>query len=267
MIPEEIFSYYRSENEQERLERGLGVLEFARSREVIWPLLPNAPATVYDVGGGTGPYARWLVQKGYAVYLLDAAPHHVERAQEIPGLASAVLGDARALPFADETADAVLLQGPLYHLTEKEDRLRTLREVKRVLRPDGRVFAAGISRAAYALTGLQRGWLFEEDFLPFVREQLQSGVHKTPSEHPERFTTSYFHRPEELAEEVREAGFEVEGLVGLEGPGWTVPDFKTVVMDPDKRKRLLELARALESIPDLSPHILAWGSKRGSTDG
>ena len=263
MIPEEILTYYRSENEQERLGRSLGVLEFARSREVIGPLLPNAPATIYDVGGGTGPYARWLVQKGYEVHLLDAAPHHVEKAQEIPGLGSAVVGDARSLPFADETADAVLLQGPLYHLTEREGRLKTLREVRRVLRPGGRVFAAGISRAAYALYGLHQGWLFDEDFLPFIRERISTGIHKTPPTRPDLFTTSYYHRPEELAEEVREAGFELEGLVGLEGPGWTVPDFKTVVIEPDERERLLELARALASIPDLSPHILAWGVKRG----
>ena len=263
MLSEEILTYYQNKPEQERFSGGLGVLEFARTREIITPLLSSAPRVVYDIGGGTGPYARWLVDQGYEVHLLDAAPHHVEMAGEVPGLASAVHGDARSLPFADASADAVLLLGPLYHLTEKEDRLQVLREVKRVLRPGGRVFAAGISRAAYALTGTQRGWLFEEDFLPHVHEQLRSGVHQTPTAHPERFTTSYFHRPDELAEEVREAGFQLEGLVGLEGPGWTIPDFKEVVMESDKREKLLELAKLLENIPDLSPHILTWGAKRG----
>ena len=263
MLSEEILAYYQNKPEQERFSGGLGVLEFARTQEVIEPLLPDVPATIYDIGGGTGPYARWLTEKGYVVHLLDAAPHHVEMASEIPGLASAVHGDARVLPFADESADAALLLGPLYHLIEKEDRLCVLREVKRILRPGGRIFAAGISRAAYALTGTQRGWLFEEDFLPHVQEQIFSGIHQTPSAHPERFTTSYFHRPDELTEEVREADFEVEGLVGLEGPGWTVPDFREAVMEPDKREKLLELARLLENFPDLSPHILVWGTKRG----
>ena len=258
----EVLSYYREDRERDRLGRGLGVLEFARTREVLEPLLPNAPATVYDIGGGTGPYARWLVEKGYEVHLLDAAPLHVEMAQEIPGLASAVHGDARSLPFTDASADAVLLLGPLYHLTERTDRMQALKEVARVLRPNGRVFAAGISRAAQALVGARRGW-FEEGFLSFVQEQIASGVHKTPPTRPDLFTTAYFHRPAELSEEVREAGFEVGGLVGLERPGWTVPDFEVAVTEPDKRERLLTLARILESIPDLSPHILAWGSKRG----
>lgn len=263
MLSEEILTYYQNKPEQERFSGGLGVLEFARTKEVITPLLPDAPATIYDIGGGTGPYARWLTQRGHEVHLLDAAPHHVEIASEIPRLASAVHGDARALPFADESADATLLLGPLYHLIEKADRLQVLREVERVLRPGGRIFTAGISRAAYALTGTQCGWLFEEDFLPLVKEQLVSGVHKTPPGHPERFTTAYFHHPDELAEEVREAGFELEGLVGLEGPGWIAPDFKEAVMEPEKRETLLALARLLEDTPELSPHLLAWGSKRG----
>ena len=263
MLPEDILEYYRNKPEGERLSEGLGVLEFARTREVVGPLLPRVPAAVLDIGGGTGPYARWLADLGYEVHLLDAAPHHVEIASGIPGLASAVYGDARSLPFADRSADAVLLFGPLYHLTEKEDRLLALREAARVLRPGGRVFAAAISRAAQALVGVQRGWLFEEDFLPLVREQISSGVHETPPTRPGLFTTAYFHRPEEFVQEVDEAGFGAEGLVGLEGPGWFVPDFKTVVTEFDKRQKLLELAKLLETIPDLSPHILAWGTKRG----
>ena len=52
-------------------------------------------------------------------------------------LASIRQGDARALPFADASADALLLLGPLYHLQERADRLRALREAARVLRPGG----------------------------------------------------------------------------------------------------------------------------------
>ncbi len=263
MLSEEILTYYRNKPEQERFSGGLGVLEFARTKEVIAPLLPNAPGAVYDIGGGTGPYARWLAERGHEVHLLDAAPHHVEMASKIPGLASAVHGDARALPFADDSASAVLLLGPLYHLIEKEDRLQVLQEVKRVLRPGGRIFAAGISRAADALAITQRGWLFDEGLLASLRAQFSSGVHRTPPSRPEFFTTAYFHHPDELTEEVCEADFEVEGLAGLEGPGWIAPDFKEAVMEPDKREKLLELARLLENFPDLSPHILAWGTKRG----
>ena len=79
---------------------------------------------------------------------------------------SATLGDARKLAFPDRSADAVLLLGPLYHLTERADRLAALREARRVLRPGGVVFAAAISRFASLLDGLARDLLDDPDFRP-----------------------------------------------------------------------------------------------------
>ena len=74
-----------------------------------------------DVGGGPGVYAVWLAGLGYEVALLDPVELHVTQARAA-GVARAEVGDARALPFADGSADAVLLLGPLYHLHEADDR-------------------------------------------------------------------------------------------------------------------------------------------------
>ncbi|MEV4333334.1 class I SAM-dependent methyltransferase [Streptomyces sp. NPDC049597] len=62
--------------------------------------------------------------------------------------ASAELGDARALTAAGSTYDVVLLLGPLYHLLDREDRLKALAEAGRVVRPGGLVAAATIGRYA-----------------------------------------------------------------------------------------------------------------------
>lgn len=55
------------------------------------------------------------------------------------------------------TADAVLFFGPLYHLTDSEERLNALREAHRVLRAGGVLLAVAISRFASALDGIGRG--------------------------------------------------------------------------------------------------------------
>jgi ubiquinone/menaquinone biosynthesis C-methylase UbiE len=86
------------------------------------------PATVVDVGGGAGAYAMPLASAGYQVHLIDPVPLHVEQAaaasrQAGTSLTGISAGDARDLPVADHSADAVLLLGPLYHLTSREDRL------------------------------------------------------------------------------------------------------------------------------------------------
>src|SRR5439155_3194415 len=109
------------------------------------------------------------------VHLVDIAPLHVElaskasqRQPDFP-LVSATVGDALALAWEDRSIDAVLLFGPLYHLTNREDRLKALRESYRVLKPGGRLLAAGISRFASTLDGLRRGYLKDGAFEQIVR--------------------------------------------------------------------------------------------------
>jgi ubiquinone/menaquinone biosynthesis C-methylase UbiE len=156
--------HYEEGREHGRLASVHGQLEFVRSCDLLHRFLPAPPAVILDVGGGTGPYAFHLARAGYEVHLVDAVELHAEQARSHQSeqgveLTSIRVGDARALEFAEASADAVLLMGPLYHLTEREERLQALREAHRVLRTGGVVFAVGISRFASALDGLLSGHL------------------------------------------------------------------------------------------------------------
>lgn len=55
------------------------------------------------------------------------------------GRAPRVGGDIRALPFPDASQDIVAVHGGLHHLPRLSDLEATLREVRRVVRPDGRI--------------------------------------------------------------------------------------------------------------------------------
>ena len=131
MDPEVRAFYVDGFREDERLRlRAHGVLERVRTQELLARFLPPPPATVLDVGGGTGVHADWLAQRGYSVHVIDPVEEHVTLAGRIPNVSSAV-ADARCLSQADESQDAVLLLGPLYHLPEREGRFQALREARR----------------------------------------------------------------------------------------------------------------------------------------
>lgn len=60
------------------------------------------------------------------------------------------MGDARSLPFTDNSFDAVILMGNSFgYFAEMDDDLRVLREVRRVLRPYGRILIDVVDREQF----------------------------------------------------------------------------------------------------------------------
>jgi ubiquinone/menaquinone biosynthesis C-methylase UbiE len=268
-----IADYYQRTAEETRLDVGPFQLERLRTRELIERHASPPPATVLDVGGAAGAYAFWLAERGYEVHLVDAAARLVEEArrrnaQTKRPLASCRVGDARQLPFEDASADVVLLLGPLYHLTDAKDRARALSEAARVLVPRGVLFVAGISRCASALDGLARELFQDQRFAAIVERDLRDGQHRNETERLDFFTTAFFHRPEDLRAEVTAAGVKLEGLYGIEGPGWLLSDLAERWANPRRREDVLRVARMLESEPSvagISAHLLAVARRAGST--
>ncbi len=91
----------------------------------------------------------------------------------LPGVTTQV-GDARRLPAADDSVDAVLMLGPLYHLTDPADRTSALCEAMRVLRPGGVLIAAAISRYLSVLETGTRGTL-DDTLTLAVRDVIATG--------------------------------------------------------------------------------------------
>ncbi|MBD2742297.1 class I SAM-dependent methyltransferase [Coleofasciculus sp. FACHB-1120] len=270
LLPDEALLHYEGGREAERLLNSVGQLELARTQELLSRYLPPPPATIFDVGGGTGIYAFWLAQQGYEVHLIDAVPLHIEQAQrssesqQARPLASMAVGDARQLNREEASVDVVLLLGPLYHLTERSDRMTALAEAHRILRNGGIVFAAGISRFASTLAGLFEGKLDDPEFVKIVQGDLTDGQHRNPNNHPDYFTTTFFHHPEELKTEIEEAGLQCQGVFAIEGPGWLLQNFEERWGDSARRERLLEAIRWLETEPStlgMSAHMMAIAHK------
>lgn len=260
---DQVRAYYTGYDEMGRTEdSALNRLMTLRTRELFRRFLPHTPAVIADVGGGPGVHARWLADHGYDVHLRDLVPLHIEQASAAGGgVASIAIGDARQLDLADESCDAVLLMGPLYHLQDRGDRMACLIEAMRILRPDGVLMAEAISRVAALLDSLRANAL-TPDHYDVATEILATGNHSPGPDGP--FTTAHMHAPTDLAGEIIAAGFDFHRLISVEGAAWSFGDLEERLADPYELELLLRVSRDLESDPSLvghAPHIMAIATR------
>ena len=258
--------FYESQyNEDERMMRR--PLEFLRCKEIISRYLSQSKMEIADIGGATGVFSYWLAGMNHDVHLLDYTPSHIEQAKENGKknnitLASYTCGDARRVPYHDKRFDLVLEMGPLYHLQNREDRIRCLLEAKRILKDDGVVICEIISRYANLFEGFQKKLIDDERFLEILDESLVTGKH-TPDD-TSYFTTAYFHTQREIISELKDAGFVDISVIPVEGVG-SVFDDKEYFQNEHNIKLLLKYIRETESVPELlgvSNHLIAIGKKR-----
>lgn len=196
--------FYDSCAEREWLRMERHKMEFALNTRALREYLP-ARAAILDVGGGPGRYSIHLAQQGHEVTLLDLSAANVElgrrKAAEFGvSLRDCVHGDALDLSrFADQSFDAVLLMGPLYHLLEEADRARAVNEALRVLRPGGLLFAAFITRNAFLIDLLRAAPEELSNYTPQLLDHLLThGTNVVTDQNP-GFTNAYFVDPTEVA--------------------------------------------------------------------
>ena len=245
----EIESYYERGEEGARLTRSArGRLEFARMQDLLRRKLPGSNLDVLDVGGATGIHSRWLAEDGHRVTLIDPVASQVEIAAELPGV-TAVVGDARELPWDDASFDAVLLMGPLYHLTDREHRVQAIAEAKRCARPGGIVAAATINRSSGWCD-----WLLQQsndiDRKISAEDSLRILGHgELRYFEQEMFTTAYLAHPGEVYEEFADAGLPGAAQFAVQGfPGF-IPELERLIDEPEARKHLMDGLRVIEAEP------------------
>lgn len=127
---------------------------FAASREEPWPevlsfasSLPE-PARIADVGCGNGRHARSLASSGHRVFAVDFARNLLligrrgSRGRVWGTHIAWIQAEASLLPLRDGTMDAAICVAVLHHLPSREERVRALRELRRILTSRGRLFVS-----------------------------------------------------------------------------------------------------------------------------
>lgn len=262
------------EREWRRLEGGAQArLEFLVTLHVLERHLPppDRPWQLLDAGGGPGRYTLVLARRGYRVTLFDLSPAPLDLAREriaesdpatranVAGIVEGTITDLGR--FQDACFDAVLcLGGPLSHLTDAAARQRALRELGRVLRPEGRLFVSAINR----LGGLRSAVQWPNAWPQLIPRLLESGqMPMGPSAIP-----VYTFYPEEFVGQLARAGLAVQRLYGCQGLGAHLQEDHLLALmdDPERwpvwRKALLETC-GHPNIVGVSNHLLAVARRAG----
>lgn len=260
-----VIDYYNNYNEKDRLKSPYGKLEFAHMTELLLRYFPKAPAKICDIGGAAGEYAFYLAKLGYDAHLLDIVPRHIDQAKEramaenFAEPEKFIVGDALDLPYDDNSFDAVFLSGPLYHLSERVDRIKALNEAKRVLKPNGIMAAYSIGRFATMFYGISTGLIYDKAFMEKLKKEVQTGLRYKYADGA--LDNAYFHLSEELKQEIIAADLHFIALHGVIGAGWMAPDFDASWELEERKNSILDIARMSENIPDSCSKIFIAAQK------
>ncbi|MDX8291001.1 class I SAM-dependent methyltransferase [Metabacillus indicus] len=267
----DIISYYNTFDEWGRLERE--PVEFQVNWHYIKKYLPST-GHILDNGAGPGKYSMALAADGYSVTLTDLTPKLVkiaeDKAKELhlaEQFEAFHVADARDLAMLkDEQFDSALMLGPMYHLQEKNDRVKAIRELNRVTKQDGLVFVAFMPRIRHILTSL----LFPDNWRPndnldSITKFSQTGCFDHADKG--RFTGAYYFEIADIKPFMETHGFETLELIGsnagtiLSKENWNYWNEK----GEEEVQKLIELIKEKASDPSIlgiSSHLLYIGRKR-----
>lgn len=216
---EAVKNYYNNEAEREwqRLSNPYAQVEYKSTLHLIKKYFPEE-GKILDIGSGPGRYSLALLKKGYQVSLLDLSQNELDIAKQKITEAGYTADEyycKSALEldgFEEESFDGILIMGPMYHLHQKEDRQKVLKEAQRILKPGGKVIIAYINTWGALKASLRE---FPETFKDITKfEDYIKGDLSFSAE--ESFTETFFTTPPLALEEVEEAGYKVISYGGAE---------------------------------------------------
>lgn len=215
MMSTELEKYYNKFCEEKRLTRRHGYVEYVTSMKYIHEYLPQGKKEtikILDVGAGTGRYSVQLAGEGYDVTAVELVKYNLGILKSKKSSVKAYQGNALNLSrFEADQFDMVLVFGPMYHLYTKEDKVKALKEAKRVVKPGGIILVSYCMNEYSILTyGFKEGHMKES-----IRNQKVDDSFHVRSKEEDLYD---YVRIEDIDAIDQAAGVKREKLIAADGP-------------------------------------------------
>lgn len=211
--------YYANENDEN--ERGKwnnqGIIEFLTTKKYMTQVIPNN-SKILDACAGCGYYSFFLAEQGHIVTAGDYVEHNINeikmKQEQSPVLHDIYMGSATSLSqFCDDEFDVVLNMGAYYHITDKNERIKSISECLRVLKPGGLFFMAYLN-IFHGIVSFHHEW--KDDF-----SQVERGFERGYINDDSLF---YLSTPEEIEDIMQSFNLKILHNVATDGLNTPIED-------------------------------------------
>lgn len=268
---EKVKKYYSEFDEKNRLIKDYsGRFEYEMTMKILKKYLPSK-ATILDLGGAAGAYTIPLAKKGYEMYLADLSEKLINQAKEqiekenIEKVKSCDIVNAIDLSiYENEQFDVVLLFGPLYHLLTIEEREKSIKEINRVLKKGGLVFASFIPYLAGSIAIIDRYIRHPEQVdINSLVKVFNTGEFNNTSNNG--FQEGSYIKSEEIVKLFENNNFEKEDILSIRGFGYEKEEKLYNIKNKEMFKKTIELIQATanqKEIIETCGHAMYIGKKK-----
>ena len=208
---------YENFDEDMRLQSNVGKLEFITTVKYIEDYLKKGDK-ILDLGAGTGAYSLYFANRGYDVTAVELLEKHSQQISVKYNDDNLEVITADALKFItnlpDNSMEIILCFGPIYHLIKREERIEMLKECRRVVKEDGKVFISIINHdnviivETFRYSGVA---MLDRNDLPNTNFRIEN-------------IPFIFHTLDEFKEMLEESNLKLEKLIAQNGIAETVSE-------------------------------------------
>jgi ubiquinone/menaquinone biosynthesis C-methylase UbiE len=235
-------------------ETVLGETEFSLIKELLSEYIAIG-STIVDIGAGPGRYAEFLLARNCIVGAVDLSQGSLDMFEKringnfINHILFSKKSCATELEWIESSiADAVLLMGPMYHLTSEKDRIKAIDHAFRILKPGGIIFAVFMSPYPKLNPLMESNieMLFDQSYINSIQN---NGVTKVLFQGYE--INQFRCWPIDAKIIMEKQGFITERMLNIEGIGDFLSKFKENQFNNNEKKLLLKTIRSTCENPNL----------------